>query len=166
MPALFNKLGISFQYPDNWALDEDDALAGRKSVTVYSPGGAFWSVSVHPSSTHPLRMAKAAVEAIKEEYAELEIEEARETIAGRETVGFDLSFYYLDLVNSASVRCFRTDQATYTVFCQAEDHEFDQLHLVFLAMTTSLFSALKPAKRRDGDGPSADDPPQDDTPPF
>ena len=111
-------------------------------------------------------MAKAAVEAIKEEYAELEIEEARETIAGRETVGFDLSFYYLDLVNSASVRCFRTDQATYTVFCQAEDHEFDQLHLVFLAMTTSLFSALKPAKRRDGDGPSADDPPQDDTPPF
>ena len=158
MPALFRKLGISFQYPDNWALDEEDALAGRKSVTVFSPGGAFWSVSVHPQSTHPLRMAEAAVDAIREEYAELEVEEARETIAGRETVGFDLTFYYLDLVNSASVRCLRTDRATYAVFCQAEDHEFDQLHPVFLAITTSLFSALRPAQGWGGPGSPRDDP--------
>ena len=117
MPALFTKLGISFQYPENWAVDEGDALAGRRSVTIYSPGGAFWSVSVHPRSAHPFQMAKAAVEAMKEEYAELEVERAEQTIAGQQTVGFDLSFYYLDLINSASVRCLRTDQATYTVFC-------------------------------------------------
>ena len=157
MPALFNKLGISFQYPDNWAVDEGDALAGRRSVTVYSPGGAFWSVSLHPRSTHPVTMAEAAVEAMQEEYAELEVEEIGEIIAGRETVGFDLSFYYLDLINSASVRCLRTDRATYTVFCQAEDHEFDQLHPVFLAITTSLLSNLKPAKSWDREGRSSAD---------
>ncbi len=158
MPAEFKKLGISFQYPENWALDEDDALAGRRSVTVYSPGGAFWSVSVHPRSTQPFKMAKAAVDAMKEEYDELEAEEAQEIIAGREMVGYDLSFYYLDLINAASVRCLRTDRATYTVFCQAEDREFDQLRPVFLAMTTSLLSGLKPAKRRQHGGPSRGDP--------
>jgi hypothetical protein len=147
MPAEFNKLGISFQYPENWSLDEDDAVAGRKSVTVYSPGGAFWSISVHPRSTDPVKLAKSAVDAMKTEYAELEVEKTRETIAGRELVGYDLNFFYLDLTNTASVRCIRTDRATYTVFCQAEDREFDRIRGVFLAMTSSFLGNLKPRKR-------------------
>lgn len=146
MPAEFNKLGVAFQYPENWTLDEGDALAGRKSVTVYSPRGPFWSISVHPSSADPLRLAKAAVDAMKAEYAELEAEEIQETIAGRETVGYDLSFYYLDLTSTASVRCIRTDRATYAVFCQAEDRDFDELEAVFRAMTTSFFQNLKPLR--------------------
>ena len=28
MPAHFDRLGISFQYPDNWTLDDSDALFG------------------------------------------------------------------------------------------------------------------------------------------
>lgn len=146
MPAEFKKLGISFQYPDNWALDEEDALAGRKSVTVCSPGGAFWSVSVHPRSTDPARLAKAAVDTMKAEYDELEAEETQETIAGRQMIGYDLNFYCVDLTSTASVRCIRTDRATYIVFCQAEDREYDKVHAVFLAMTTSFVNNLKPLK--------------------
>ena len=47
MPAEFNNLGISFQYPDNWTLDDSDARLGRTSVTVYGRGGAFWSMAIH-----------------------------------------------------------------------------------------------------------------------
>ena len=65
MPVSFNRMGISFQYPDNWTLDEQDALAGRKSVTVYSPGGAFWSVSIHPASADPVELSTAALETMK-----------------------------------------------------------------------------------------------------
>lgn len=143
MPAKFEKLGISFQYPDNWTLDEQDMLAGRNSVTVYSPGGAFWSVAVHPHSADPARLAKAAVEAMKQEYDELDAEEAREAVAGREMIGYDLNFCYLDLINTARVRCLRTDQSTWTIFCQAEDREFDRIEMVFQAMTTSLLNGLK-----------------------
>jgi hypothetical protein len=149
MPAEFNKLGISFQYPENWTLDEDDALAGGQSVTVYSPGGAFWTISVHPRAADPVELAEAAVNAMKEEYEELEVEQTRETIAGREMVGYDLSFYYLDLTNTARVRCLRTDQATYTLFCQAEDREFDRVHKVFLAMTTSFLNNLRQLRYSD-----------------
>ena len=142
MPAQFQKLGISFQYPDNWVLDEEDALAGRQSVAVYSPGGAFWSVSIHPSSADPDHLARAAVKAMKEEYEGLESERAEEQIAGHHLVGFDLNFFYLDLTNTAQVRCLRTKRGTYTIFCQAEDHELDTVGNVFRAITTSLLRDL------------------------
>ena len=142
MPAVFEKLGISFQYPDNWSLDDKDALAGRNSVTVYSPGGGFWSISIHPHSAEPAQLASAAIDAMREEYRELEVEEAREEVAGRQMVGFDLSFYYLDLTNTAQIRCLRGEQTTYTIFCQAEDLEFRQIQMVFRAMTTSLLSGM------------------------
>ena len=64
MPARFDRLGISFQYPDNWTIDESDATAGRNSVTVYSPGGAFWNVTQQPSSSDLVQLAQAAVDAM------------------------------------------------------------------------------------------------------
>ena len=75
MPARFDKLGISFQYPENWTLDDSDALLGRKSVTVYSPGGAFWSVAIHSGSADPAKLAAAVVETMKKEYPGLEVDE-------------------------------------------------------------------------------------------
>ncbi|NUQ63020.1 MAG: hypothetical protein HUU20_11050 [Pirellulales bacterium] len=143
MPAEFRKLGIAFQYPDNWSLDESDAIKGRQSVTVYSPNGAFWSVGIHPRWAVPEQLASAAVEAMREEYKELEVDETTEELANQEISGFDISFYYLDLINTAAIRCVSTDEAVYTVFCQAEDREFDRLHLVFQAITVSLLNAIR-----------------------
>ncbi len=143
MPLEFDSLGISFLYPDNWTLDDGDAVAGRESVTVYSPGGAFWTVSIHRGSTEPDRLARAAVQAMRDEYKEIESEPARQILGGRELVGYDLCFYYLDLVNTACVRCFRTPVAAYAVFCQAEDREFAQMERVFEAITTSLLKGME-----------------------
>jgi len=138
MPREFRKLGISFQYPENWTLDEHDALAGRASVTVLSPGGAFWSISIHPPSADPSKLAKAAVKAMQTEYEGLETVPAKEVVAGHDLSGYDLNFFYLDLTNTATVRCLRTSRATYTVFCQGEDREFEHLRPVFAAMTVSF----------------------------
>lgn len=142
MPKKFERLGISFQYPDNWTLDDQDAVAGRGSVTVYSPTGAFWTVSVHPRSADPLRLAKAAVDAMREEYEEIEAEEIRENVAAHEIVGYDLNFFYLDLTNTACIRSVRTKRNTCTVFYQAEDSEFSRVGRVFLAMTASLLASV------------------------
>jgi hypothetical protein len=152
MTARFNKLGISFQYPENWTLDDSDALLGRKSVTVYSPGGAFWSVAIHSGSTSPAKLAAVAVEAMKKEYPGLEIDETFETVAGHELIGYDLAFYYLDLINTALVRSLRVGPTAYTIFCQAEDRDFDKLRMVFQAMTTSLLSGLKDLGYQEGIG--------------
>lgn len=142
MPALFDKLGIRFQYPDNWTLDEEDAHGGAKSVTVYSPEGAFWSVALHPRHADPHRLANAAVKAMQQEYEQIDAEPVRETLAGHEMVGFDLNFFCLDLTNTAAVRCLRTARQSLTIFYQAEDREFQKVRAVFLAMTTSLLREL------------------------
>ena len=143
MPAEFNKMGISFLYPDNWTLDEDDAKAGQESVTVFSPGGAFWSVSVHPPSTDPGQLAEAALKAMEEEYKELETEPARQTIADQKMIGYNINFYYLDMTNTASILCFRGTGASYALFWQAEDRELKSIRDVFLAITTSFITNLE-----------------------
>ena len=143
MPAHFASLGISFQYPDNWTLDDSDALLGRKSVTVYSPGGAFWSVALQSGTAEPAKLATIVVEAMKQEYPGLEAEPAQQKTAGHELVGYDLAFYCLDLTNTACVRSFRFAHTTYTIYYQAEDREYEQMERVFQAITLTLLNSLE-----------------------
>ena len=143
MPAQFNSLGISFQYPDNWTLDDSDALLGRKSVTVYSPGGAFWSVAIHSGAAEPAKLAAAVVDTMKKEYQGLEAQEIEESVVGHDLFGYDLAFYCLDLTNTAHVRSLRFAYTTYTIYCQAEDREYERVKKVFEAMTITLLNGLK-----------------------
>ena len=142
MPAVYDKMGISFQYPDNWDLDERDALEGERGVTVYSPGGAFWSVLLQPAGVDPQESADAALATLRKEYEELDAEPAEEQIGGQDLVGFDANFYYLDLTNTAYIRAFSTPDACYLILCQAEDRELAETDAVFRAMTTSLIRSL------------------------
>lgn len=142
MPAVYDKMGIRFQYPENWTLDEKDALEGEESVTVYSPGGAFWSVVVHPRYRDPAELAKAALEAMQQEYEGLESQPVEETILGSDLVGYDLNFFYLDLTSTSLIRGVRARNATLLIFCQADDREFEQIDRVFQAMTISLLKSV------------------------
>jgi len=138
MPAVYDKMGIRFQYPDNWTVDEGEALTERNSVSVYSPGGAFWTVVVCPPSEDPGKLADDVLGAMRQEYDNLDAEPVTETVAGRELVGYDLNFYCLDLTNTARVRGVATAAATYIIHCQAEDREYRTAGEVFRAITASL----------------------------
>lgn len=143
MPKTFDKMGIAFQYPDNWTVDEEDALAGGDSVTVESPAGGFWSVTRHDAEVDCEDLASAAVEAMRGEYEEIEAEAVRETVADMEMSGYDLNFYCLDLTNSAQIRCIASVAGTFVVFCQAEDRDFQAIEPVFQAMTLTLLQGLQ-----------------------
>jgi len=138
MPAVFHRHGIHFQYPENWTLETDEGAKGCRGASVYSSGGGFWAVTVHPREEDPRALAKAALETIKREYDELDSEPASEKIGAHELAGYDLNFYCLDLTNTAWIRGFRTAKSTLLVICQAEDREFDQVADVFRAITASL----------------------------
>jgi hypothetical protein len=142
-------LGISFQYPDNWTLDDSDALLGRKSVTVYSPGGAFWTVAIHSDTAEPAKLAAAIVDTMKQEYQGLEAEETVESVAGHDLLGYDLAFYCLDLTNTAHARSLRFAHNAYTIYCQAEDREYARVKKVFEAMTITFLNSLKDLRYQD-----------------
>ncbi len=117
--------------------------AGQSAVTVFSPGGAFWSVALHTlSAAVPTQMAQAALDAMRKEYEELDAEPVHEAIAGHDLVGFDLNFFCLDLTNTACIRSLRVDNTTYTILFQAEDHEYSQVSPVFAAITLTLLQSL------------------------
>src|ERR1051325_6716564 len=101
MRAELKQLGVSFQYPDNWALDESDSTAGSGDVAVYSPGGAFWSLTVYPPNSEPQKLAAEAVQVLKKEYPDADVEPVTEKVADRRLVGYDMNFFYLDLTNTA-----------------------------------------------------------------
>ncbi|MFM8378891.1 MAG: hypothetical protein ACKOB1_06130 [Planctomycetia bacterium] len=138
----FAHAGLAFDYPDNWSIDTTDSAGGRAAVTVYSPEGAFWSVSAHAPGGDPAVLSEAVVGQMREEYRDLDSEAAAETVSGRSLPGFDLNFYCLDLTNTAAVRTLETADAIYLFFCQAEDREWDRIAHVFRAMTTSFIAHL------------------------
>jgi hypothetical protein len=140
MPAVFDKLGVRFQYPENWTLETDATTADRQTISVYSPGGAFWTVMCYPPDTDPLELARTALVAMQNEYEELDSEVVQEEMGDVVLVGFDLNFYCLDLTNTARIRVGSNETVTHLVICQAEDREFEQVSDVFQAMTASLLS--------------------------
>ena len=139
----FNRFGLAFDHPDNWTVDTDDSEGRYATATVYSPGGAFWSVSGHAPGGDPATLAAAIVAQMREDYRDLDCEPAADTLAARTLTGFDINFYYLDLTNTAQVRTIVTPTAIYLVFCQADDREWDHVAPVFAAITTSFVLGLE-----------------------
>lgn len=147
----FDKLGLRFDYPDNWTVDISDAQGGQAAVTVYSPEGGFWSVSAHAPGEPASRLSDAVVAEMREEYRELDTERASDSVGGLTLSGYDLNFYCLDLTNTAAVRTLETADATYLLLCQAEDREWDRVARVFSAITESFVRSLD--RRRGGRQP-------------
>jgi hypothetical protein len=143
MPAEFDKLGIHFLFPENWALEEQETADDENVITVTSPSpkDGFWTLMLVPRNVEPRKLSLTAMQAIKQEYEDFEAEPVTETIAGTELIGFDLNFYCLDLTNTAVIRGFRTRTASCVIVWQAEDRDYPGLMPVFRAITTSLLEA-------------------------
>jgi hypothetical protein len=136
MPAVFDHLGVKFQYPEGWSLEAGDEADGEE-VTVYSPGGAFWSLLIRERG-EPSELMEVVVDAMREEYDDLDSEDVQDVIAGEQLSGCDLNFYCLDLTNTAQVRAFHPGTKTYLMLWQAEDREFDEIAPTFRAIATSF----------------------------
>jgi hypothetical protein len=143
----FERMGLVFDYPDDWALELDadggSEAGGSPAVTLLSPGGGFWSVSRHEGEGNARLLAEAVVAQMRSEYQDIDIEAASDTIGGHLLPGFDFNFYCFDLTNTASVRTLQAPGSLHVVFCQADDREWDRVATVFAAMTTSLVRGLQ-----------------------
>ena len=53
MTQRYERTGISFLYPENWTISDEQFDSVPQSVTIQSTSSAFWSVHVYPSSFYP-----------------------------------------------------------------------------------------------------------------
>jgi hypothetical protein len=118
---IYEGRGVRFAYPSDWNIEEtEDGEAS--TVEVQAPGGlAFALVRADESRPDPADIADEVLEAMREEYPDLEDEPAMENIAGHHATGYDVEFFSLDFTNGATIRCFRTPERTILVFGQWSD---------------------------------------------
>ena len=138
MVGTFEKQGVQFKYPDNWELTEDTSTPESLTVTLQSPGSAFWVLRIVALDTSPDRVVAEVLKSMQQEYDEVEAALVQERLHNVDAVGYDMQFYCLDLLVNSHVRSFIVDDRTYLLLFQAEDREFEEVQPIFMAMITSL----------------------------
>jgi hypothetical protein len=118
----FTKEGISFRYPDDWKLEQEEGDEGW-TLSLQSPGTAFMTLTCDSGLPSIEEMAGTALEALRSEYPSLEAESVVENMAGEMAVGHDMNFFSLDLPITAWTRSFYADAGTMLILCQTSDLE-------------------------------------------
>lgn len=137
MSAEFQDRGLSFRYPENWRLERQDSDTGW-TVAVQSPGTAFLLISVDETMPSVDRMAETALAALRDDYPDLEADDAVGSVAGQPAVGHDMRFFSLDLTNTCWTRSFYSSGGTVLVMGQTNDLELPTHGAVLRAICASL----------------------------
>lgn len=135
--SVYSGHGVCFEYPEIWEITEqqvgDDTL-----LTVESEGTTFWTLRIIPDCPVPPQAVQSCVDGFEEEYDDVEVEQIDCTLAGIPAVARDLSFTYIELLNTAGLRSVRTVNATLLVYWQGTDMELDDFQPVLDRMTSSV----------------------------
>lgn len=137
MTTEFNRDGIRFTYPETWKLQCEDADHGW-TVLVQSPETAFMLLSYDSDSPDTQEMAKTALEALREDYPDLEADDQVGTLAGQPAVGHDIRFFSFDLTNTCWTRSFVGPAGTVLAMCQLTDEETEKYEPLLRAICASL----------------------------
>jgi hypothetical protein len=139
MLGIYQDHGIRFSYPASWEVEVNDD-GPRTTVTLSDPGGtAFALVTLDEDSPPAGEMAEQALQAMREEYPELDAYPATETIAGHEAVGHDVEFFSFDFLNACAIRCFQTPRQSVLMLGQwSETADGDAYEPTFRAMRRSF----------------------------
>lgn len=138
MTTTFEKNGIRFLYPETWSLTEFGDAEEFQEISLESPEGSIWSVSVFSGDASAEQVIQSCLEALKDQYDDLESFEFSGDYNGFDATGFDADFYCLDFLVTAQTRTLNHGGKIYSFFCQAESREFEKNKDVFNALTLSL----------------------------
>jgi hypothetical protein len=98
------------------------------TAEMEAPSGlAFALVRTDESRPDPVIVADEVLEAMREEYPDLDTVPAMETMSDQFATGYDVEFFSLDVINAAAIRCFRTPRRTVLVFGQWSDLDEEYL---------------------------------------
>ena len=145
MTAKYDRDGITFQYPENWSLGEDPRTGIPRTISVTSAQGAFWSATLYLTDQPLTQLQHQYVEALEEEYEEVEIDDVEFKLGDEEILATDFQFYCLDFLVHSRLIVTQIGRLHVLISWQAEDRDFDQLEAVFMAITFSVLQSATAA---------------------
>jgi hypothetical protein len=137
MVVEFADDGIRFRYPESWSLEREQSDTGW-TISLQSPGTAFLLLSLDRDMPSVNRVTETALTALREDYPDLDAEDAVDSIAGQPAVGHDIRFFSLDLTNTCWTRSFYSSLGTVLVLCQANDLELPVHEPILRAICASI----------------------------
>ena len=147
MPALYEKMGLKFQYPENWKLTEPSDTELPHQISLETPNGGWWSISLFPREHDSSSIIADAKQALSAQYPEAEFtviknEFARliesEAVEAADAPSVEANFFCLDFLVTSTLHVVLTDRFKMLIWFQAESREFEQLKDVFRAITISM----------------------------
>ncbi len=137
MIATFDRNGIRFQYPENWTIDleEGDEVW---TATVQSQELAFILLSLRVDVEEPAMLADEALEAIKEEYKELDVENREGSVCGVPASGYEIQFLTVDTPITCQLRAVESPAGPLLIMSQFSEYDREKNEIVIDAILRSL----------------------------
>jgi hypothetical protein len=135
---VYEDHGVHFEYPSDWQVEvsEDGPVT---TIEVQAPSGlAFALVRTDESCPDPADVADEVLDAMRQEYPDLDAAPAEETLRDHVVTGHDVEFFSLDVTNGATIRCFRTPRRTVLLFGQWSDLGEENLPDLVLGVFRSI----------------------------
>lgn len=126
MAQVFQRDSLTFEYPDDWTLEEE-TLEGGWTVSIQSPTTAYLVISYQEQIDDATAMAEAVLQGLQESYESIESDDAVESIAGLPAIGYDVHFFHLDFTNTAWIRSLPTGDGGLLLMAQTCDNEIDEI---------------------------------------
>ncbi|MEY4186186.1 MAG: hypothetical protein RIT02_1220 [Planctomycetota bacterium] len=129
--------GVRFLFPGYWEVreerDGDDVI-----LTAAADDSCFWLLRVIADRPSPEQVLQDCLQALQEEYEDLEQQQEPLLVAGRRALGCEVTFSCLELLNAAGFCSVRSGAATLLIWWQCTDHELADVRPVFQKMTQSV----------------------------
>lgn len=125
MSRTFERSGFHIDYPGDWKLETEETEDGW-CATLFSPDTAFLMLSHHREEDDPPEVADMALESLRESYPDLEADSAVESIGGQPVIGYDVSFFTLDLTNTCWIRSLTGPEGCLLIMGQCTDDELPE----------------------------------------
>ncbi len=137
MTAHYDDHGVKFDYPEDWTLDVSEG-EDEVTISIGNESTAFWSITLLFDRVPPDEVLSTALAAFREEYGDLDEYATTDQLCDHPTIGADIEFVCMELINTAALRVFRTGRYTAFVMYQATDHELEEARPVMQAISESL----------------------------
>lgn len=129
--------GVRFLYPQGWEIVEEQQ-GSTVAVTLNSPETSFWSLWLMSDRPNPEEILESAVTAFEDDYEDVDVYRSEGELCEYPCLQCEVEFVSLELINSASLRAFRTGRFSVLILAQGTDRELEYSRPILEAVTDSF----------------------------